>query len=73
MASNQIERDDANASLSFGGHGSQRPRVLQGQQRLKPLGADAPAEPVRNMPGNDPYNTSGSFDRSKNWARVRKR
>ena len=22
---------------------------------------------------SDPYNTSGSFDRTKNWARVRKR
>jgi hypothetical protein len=23
--------------------------------------------------GSDPYNTSGSFDRTKNWARVGKR
>jgi hypothetical protein len=23
--------------------------------------------------GSDPYNTSGSFDRKKNWARVGKR
>ncbi len=25
------------------------------------------------LPGSDPYNTSGSFDRTKNWARVGKR
>jgi hypothetical protein len=23
--------------------------------------------------GNDPYNTSGSFDRTKNWTRIGKR
>jgi hypothetical protein len=36
------------------------------------LSADAPrtGTPERNT---DPYNTSGSFDRTKNWARVGKR
>jgi hypothetical protein len=29
-----------------------------------------PTKPERNA---DPYNTSGSFDRTKNWARVGKR
>lgn len=37
----------------------------------------APGEPARkqgnDQPGSDPYNTSGSFDRKKNWARVGKR
>jgi hypothetical protein len=37
----------------------------------------APVDPSRsqgNQPrGSDPYNTSGSFDRKKNWARVGKR
>jgi len=28
---------------------------------------------VTDQPGSDPYNTSGSFDRTKNWARVGKR
>jgi hypothetical protein len=73
MASNQIDRDDANGFSDFSGHGSQRPRALQGLQRLKLPGADAPAESAHDIPGNDPYNSSGSFDRSKNWERVRKR
>jgi hypothetical protein len=30
-------------------------------------------KPSRDSRGNDPYNTSGSFDRSRNWARVGKR
>ena len=29
-----------------------------------------PTKPERN---SDPYNTSGSFDRTKNWSRVGKR
>ncbi len=33
---------------------------------------DAPRK-VANDQGADPYNTSGSFDRTKNWARVGKR
>jgi hypothetical protein len=73
MASNQIDRDDANGVSSFGAHGPQRPRTLQGLRRLKMPGAEAPAESARDIPGNDPYNSSGSFDRRKNWERVRKR
>jgi len=34
---------------------------------LEPPKADA------DLHGSDPYNTSGSFDRTKNWARVGKR
>jgi hypothetical protein len=38
------------------------------------LGVDtAPLEVVNEDRGVDPYNTSGSFDRNKNWARVGKR
>ncbi len=33
---------------------------------------DAPRK-AANEQGADPYNTSGSFDRTKNWARVGKR
>jgi hypothetical protein len=36
-----------------------------------------PGDPARRQGleqrGSDPYNTSGSFDRKKNWARVGKR
>jgi hypothetical protein len=33
----------------------------------------APEKPSCKEQGADPYNTSGSFDRTKNWTRVRKR
>jgi hypothetical protein len=33
----------------------------------------APAKAAKDQSGSDPYNTSGSFDRKKNWARVGKR
>jgi hypothetical protein len=32
-----------------------------------------PKKPVYNHQGSDPYNTSGGFDRTKNWTRVGKR
>jgi hypothetical protein len=32
-----------------------------------------PKKPGLNEQGCDPYNTSGSFDRTKNWTRVGKR
>jgi len=30
-------------------------------------------KPPGDQRGSDPYNTSGSFDRKKNWARVGRR
>lgn len=33
----------------------------------------APLNAANEKRGFDPYNTSGSFDRTKNWARVGKR
>jgi hypothetical protein len=33
---------------------------------------EAPPEPTSDR-GSDPYNTSGSFDRKKHWARVGRR
>ncbi len=32
-----------------------------------------PKKPSYKEQGADPYNTSGSFDRTKNWTRVGKR
>jgi hypothetical protein len=32
-----------------------------------------PHKPAKDERSSDPYNTSGSFDRTKNWARVGKR
>jgi hypothetical protein len=37
-----------------------------------PVEAEA-VKVVHEDPGVDPYNTSGSFDRNKNWSRVGKR
>jgi hypothetical protein len=35
--------------------------------------APAPKKPSCKEQGSDPYNSSGSFDRKQNWARVGKR
>jgi hypothetical protein len=32
-----------------------------------------PKKPSYKEQGSDPYNTSGSFDRTKNWTRVGRR
>lgn len=56
-----------------------RPPVLETpeQSRVKRERAlSLDLEPRRNeteLRSSDPYNTSGSFDRTKNWARVGKR
>ncbi len=44
-----------------------RSPAAQSQARSKP------ASSGRESHGTDPYNTSGSFDRSRNWMRVGKR
>ena len=54
--------------------GSFGTRELLEAKRKHPLGL---VEPVRRAApaaeGFDPYNTTGSFDRRKNWERVGKR
>lgn len=40
--------------------------------RVLTLCTEPPSAPVPER-NPDPYNTSGSFDRTKNWARVGKR
>jgi hypothetical protein len=41
---------------------------------LTPLSLEATPRKSASPPrSSDPYNTSGSFDRTKNWARVGKR
>jgi len=37
------------------------------------LDTSMPGKAAKDDRGSDPYNTSGSFDRKKNWARVGKR
>jgi hypothetical protein len=51
-------------------------KELQRSQNAAAVPGDAQketAEIVREDRGVDPYNTSGSFDRSKAWTRVGKR
>jgi hypothetical protein len=59
------------SALKIGARLAQRPKT-QNLHSLQ-LDADAPSKAERDARGNDPYNTSGSFDRTKNWARIGKR
>jgi hypothetical protein len=46
----------------------------QTETRRQGLSFEEPPRPSANpQRSSDPYNTSGSFDRKKNWARVGKR
>jgi hypothetical protein len=58
--------NDREAKFSFG------TRELREARRTPPPAPnEPPPKPV--VEGFDPYNTSGSFDRRKNWERVGKR
>jgi hypothetical protein len=59
------------SALKIGARLAQRPKT-QHLPSLQ-LDANAPSKSERVERGNDPYNTSGSFDRTKNWARIGKR
>ena len=67
---NKSSRDRTTPSVARPGQKPARVRV----QKTLGLSLDAdslkPMKPERN---SDPYNTSGSFDRTKNWSRVGKR
>jgi hypothetical protein len=56
---------------------TQKPVPVQVQVRVQKtsgLSLDAPSlKPLKPERNSDPYNTSGSFDRTKNWSRVGKR
>jgi hypothetical protein len=68
MSSNTKNRDEADSNFSFGVREMRRARAAA------PLGLDTqPLGVISEDRGSDPYNTSGSFDRKKNWARVGKR
>jgi hypothetical protein len=65
-----------NNKSTRGRSASPAPALRQTPQAPKSFGLSLdmetlkPTKPERN---SDPYNTSGSFDRTKNWARVGKR
>jgi hypothetical protein len=49
-------------------------RELRQARVAKTLALDpGPRKPSYKEQGADPYNSSGSFDRTKNWTRVGKR
>ncbi len=59
----------ADPATATGSRPAAAPRVTQPLSLdLEPRKADN-----RDQRNPDPYNTSGSFDRTKNWARVGKR
>lgn len=68
MASDsKIQRAD-DSDFSFG------VRELRQAKAARTLAVDpGPKRPSYNEQGSDPYNSSGSFDRTKNWTRVGKR
>ena len=67
MASdNKMMTDDSNFSFGV--------RELRQAKAVRTLALDTdPKKPSHKEQGSDPYNTSGSFDRTKNWTRVGKR
>jgi hypothetical protein len=68
MASDDKTRSDPDSTFSFG------VRELRSANRAQKLELNgAPIKAANENRGSDPYNTSGSFDRKKNWLRVGKR
>ena len=68
MASDHKTRSDPESTFSFG------VRELRSTSMLRKLELNvAPLQAANENRGFDPYNTSGSFDRKKNWSRVGKR
>jgi hypothetical protein len=68
MASDSNTRGADDSDFSFG------VRELRQARAAQTLALDPnPKKPSYKELGSDPYNTSGSFDRTKNWTRVGKR
>jgi hypothetical protein len=61
-----LSNDDSNFTFAV--------RELRQAKAVQTLALDPePKKPSYKEQGSDPYNTSGSFDRTKNWTRVGKR
>ncbi len=68
MTSNHTIVRDPDSDFSFG------VRELRQANATEKLSVNsAPLKAANEQRGVDPYNTSGNFDRKKNWARVGKR
>jgi hypothetical protein len=68
MASEQKTLNDPESTFSYGVR-----ELRQAKQAPALTVQTEPANAANEQRGFDPYNTSGSFDRKKNWARVGKR
>jgi len=68
MASDDNTRDSPDTKFSYGVR-ELRQSAAQRELRIE----TAPLKAANEKLGFDPYNTSGSFDRKKNWMRVGKR
>ena len=68
MANDDKTRSDPESIFSFG---VRELRSVNAARKFE-LDVALPLATAENR-GSDPYNTSGSFDRKKNWARVGKR
>jgi hypothetical protein len=68
MSSDKKSGNDPESKFSFG------VRELRVANMAQEFRVDiAPLKVVNENRGVDPYNTSGSFDRHRNWARLGKR
>jgi hypothetical protein len=70
MASDNKTRNDPESTFSFG---VRELKQAAAAARDLSLTDTARLRTANENRGVDPYNTSGSFDRKKNWARVGKR
>ena len=68
MTSDDNTRDSPDSNFSYGVR-ELRQSAAQRELRIE----TAPRKAANEKSGFDPYNTSGSFDRKKNWMRVGKR
>jgi hypothetical protein len=71
MKTDRNGRRPVGSALNLGARSAQRPKAHN--LISMHLEVDRPPGNAEGDRGNDPYNTSGSFDRKKNWARVGKR
>jgi len=68
MSSDYKTRNETDTTFSFGVH-----ELRRAKRERQLIVEDAPLKAVNENRGSDPYNTSGSFDRTKNWTRIGKR
>jgi hypothetical protein len=64
-----IQSKNEDSNFSFGVR-----EMRTAKKKVDPLSLDtSKLKVVHEDRGSDPYNTSGSFDRTKNWTRVGRR